>query len=66
MAPPTEQERRLAKARTAATDALLAAEAAEAEARRARRRASARQSHYERLLREWQGEQALPFPTTNT
>jgi hypothetical protein len=57
--PPTKEQ--LEEARQRATAALLEAEREEASARRARRRATARMKHYERLLAEHNGAIPLPF-----
>lgn len=56
---PTQAE--LAEARSAAVDAALAADDLEAEARKARRRASARMKHYEDLVLIIQGQDVLPY-----
>ena len=56
---PTNAE--LTEARTAAVDAAMEADDLEAQARQARRRASARMKHYEDLLLIAQGQQVLPY-----
>lgn len=56
---PTEEE--LATARTTAVDASLQADDLEAQARKARRAATAKMKHYEDLLLIAQGQQILPF-----
>lgn len=54
-----EARNELHSARSRAVDALLEAEDLEAQARRARRQATARLKHYERLLQEHQGQLKL-------
>lgn len=54
-------EERLRVARADAVDALLDAERLEAEARKARRRATAKNKHYEDLLLEHGGQMTLPY-----
>ena len=56
---PTEED--LQAARRAAVDAALRADELEAEARKARRIATARMKHYEDLLLVAQGQLTLPF-----
>jgi len=56
---PLEEE--LQEARGDAVDALLEAEEREAEARKARRRATSRLRHYEALLLEHGGQLTLPW-----
>jgi len=56
---PTDQQ--LAEARRAAVDATMEADELEAEARKARRMATAKMKHYEDLLLISQGQLVLPY-----
>lgn len=56
---PTQEE--LLAARRAAVDAALRADELEAQARKARRVATARMKHYEDLLLIAQGQMTLPY-----
>lgn len=56
---PTKEE--LQAARRAAVDATLRADELEAEARKARRTATAKMKHYEDLLQIVQGQLQLPY-----
>ncbi len=54
-------ESELREARRQAVDAALEADRLEGEARKARRKATARMKHYEDLVLIAQGQQVLPF-----
>lgn len=51
----------LRQARTVAVDASLEADEIEAQARRARRSATAKMKHYEHMLSIMQGQMELPY-----
>ena len=57
----SELKEELQRARAAAVDAILHAEELEAQARKARRRATSLNRNYERLLLEHGGQLRLPF-----
>jgi hypothetical protein len=58
---PQETTRELTEARRAAVDAALHADELEAQARKARRIATARMKHYEDLVMIHQGQMTLPY-----